>query len=796
MENIINFKRMLDDLNDFNYILFKYSDFFSKKYDTVEKVGLNSAIKNEDAEKYTFFEKHESLTQHSFFSRTDFNSVRETIQLVYDDTDKSNDFIRLIIMVKDKIINEYLNIKGLNPLFNEKYFEYEWKMHLGLNFDKHSSNFYRDHFIHQIKNFYTCKRILDEGLFKHIKNTSGEFINVFSNYVKKTVDYAVNNKERFLERDCMLVDILKAESIDTAEYDDKYKNYAFRYLIYGTAFTSSLFHDIGYPVADFFKNKNDVFEFIPYITTQSYDFEFEKICSILENSLLFQTIKRKELERKMRDKDHGVLSAFILLLQMYKSGEIRELPPLKKAIIELSALVIYDHTIIFGSLKTADEDEEDDANGENNKRADNFRPIFIKNPLSYLLRIVDDLQEWGRLYFEIGRNSNITFCNDCSMPILKHNDKKVFETQEEVASNRLFFEHQNSKVIYVCACKVNTFTKKPVNDAEAIKQILIDVHKSKESSVFSLNQIKYNQMTGFDYRKMNYVSTCDKLKFTNSDNKTFDFEICYNPYKLLDIMIINPGYATHRMKESYSLFKQFEGQGELVFRLKSLVSSNPILLKIKILCDFFQAFFTFKKHMQDNKFEQEFIDKAKDFLSFCNVITADGFDSYFDVYQKPLKLKSIAAFNDAIIKILQEFINAVYIDEDMRANMRNCLMTYLFLYKESKKRKRKKPILPEPVNFFADNAYKFLYKASTDGQQIFDLYNEWGKRLKAKELQNRCKDFCNVKNYFPDRMKTKGTFTGNFEDNLSELDMYSDLRMFKLLSDFTNFVDNIKLKET
>lgn len=41
---------------------------------------------------------------------------------------------KFMICFYNKIICKYLNIEGLERLFNEKYMEFEWNMHLGIDY--------------------------------------------------------------------------------------------------------------------------------------------------------------------------------------------------------------------------------------------------------------------------------------------------------------------------------------------------------------------------------------------------------------------------------------------------------------------------------------------------------------------------------------------------------------------------------------------------------------------------------------------------------------------------------------
>ena len=54
------------------------------------------------------------------------------IDLIYDNAKLSEEFTKIYDLFYNKIICKYLNIEGLERLFNEKYMEFEWNMHLEL----------------------------------------------------------------------------------------------------------------------------------------------------------------------------------------------------------------------------------------------------------------------------------------------------------------------------------------------------------------------------------------------------------------------------------------------------------------------------------------------------------------------------------------------------------------------------------------------------------------------------------------------------------------------------------------
>lgn len=75
--------------------------------------------------------------------------------------------IKLFHTVETKLLCGYFGLPQLNQMFDEDYFNFEWDMHVGQNYSEHRSDYYRDHFIHQIRDLYMILRLLkDAGFYK------------------------------------------------------------------------------------------------------------------------------------------------------------------------------------------------------------------------------------------------------------------------------------------------------------------------------------------------------------------------------------------------------------------------------------------------------------------------------------------------------------------------------------------------------------------------------------------------------------------------------------------------------
>ncbi len=260
----------------------------------------------------------------------------------------------------------------------------------------------------------------------------------------------------------------------------------------------------------------------------------------MKPSLLFVLVDEKEirsnLAKNQNKYDHGVLSTISLLLTFYESGRINKLPLDKQTAIELAAVAIYNHNFSYKI---------------NTKEAKNyFRPVFVQNPISFLLKICDEMQEWERKYFELSKTDAPIFCPVCKSPIVEHknyqniNDIKVF------------------KETLLCRC--------PQSNNEYIKSIY------------------------FPHRNIYTVTTCKAIDMIATNNKSVVFHLDYNLSALLHMSKIEYGYANYRSKELNNLKVLLGNQKfysnnsnfavENVY-LDYVMTYNPIYLKARMLLE-------------------------------------------------------------------------------------------------------------------------------------------------------------------------------------------------------------------
>lgn len=485
--------------------------------------------------------QHESCRNLSDLTKKDYTHIVENLYSIYGSSaEEIENQVQLIDLISHRVIGEYLRIDGLERLFCEQYIDFEWEMHLRMNHHTSQMDFYRDHFIHQIRDAYTMDRLLQnntlyEKILSILQDSSRSKVShYFCNMVQR-------QKELFShmpEYQFLLFD----------------KTFIERNIIYHSCYMAGLFHDIGYPETYLRTLRDRISDYMPNMHPSQPQELPPGIFSKLQNSLLFRVVPYDEIKKRVEktEIDHGTLSALAFLLHFYENGAIFQMSPYKAASVELAALAIYNHTYHYGFLNSG-------------KESDDYRPIFQTNPIAYFLRICDDLQEWDRVYFELSNRSNVLICNQCKTPIIGQNRIKPTDytrTAEDELLENTIPKYQRH---YICnCCKAG----------------------SSESEVFCR---LFDGDYSFPYRRMYNVNVCESLEVCELSSDNLVFRLHYNPYKLLNIAFVSPGYAKYRIKELNQLKTLFLQQSSLPrIWLDYFVTANPILIKARLVGDYLE----------------------------------------------------------------------------------------------------------------------------------------------------------------------------------------------------------------
>ncbi len=383
----------------------------------------------------------------------------------------------------EKFLHEYVGIEGLEELFINNYGVIENNIFLEHDSRGQSKNI-REHGKHQMKNAYLGSVLfLDLGYCRDVAKNICQAQSFVTRYMK-------GEAEKILKKQAGRAGQLSEEAVRKKLEEISYKVFM----------VSALLHDIGYPLAYYLRSAKQMTEYPPYlkILCPLVKADFSELKAYLLDSKLFQMIDSGEIERKYQENDHGVLSALSLLMHFYHNGRIYVLDDVQRCILEMSAIAIYRHTERF-------------AKGE--------RMVYLTDPVSYMVRLCDDLQEWDRFRLSINEKHNYLQCGNCG--------RRIPENQG----------------IYECPCGQS-----------------------------------YKKITQIHNQKVNYVCLCDELAIRKEENKTKVF-IKFHPMKQLEILMEDYGAAVKSKEDLQRVESLLRDQSlDPGIELDFFISNNPILL--------------------------------------------------------------------------------------------------------------------------------------------------------------------------------------------------------------------------
>lgn len=446
----------------------------------------------------------------------------------------------LLEQVTEKFLGQYVAIDGMDELFKESYFYFEWMMHLEYKEQQHDYSYYRDHYLHQVRNLYEMFRLLDHDNL---------WIRCMNIYRQKGNRVAISMENSIREQRCNLCQ----EKIKCLEEipNTKFEEWNYHYIIFATAIVSALVHDIGYPIVYMKRNMDRLQGFLPMSHLfMGLEDSMPRIKSLLNDSLLFTTVHSSEIIKRLEGNDHGAYSAIILLYQYYDNGKIFSLEPVKRMVVELSALVIYNHTLKYSF--------------QDKKKYDRYQNVFVDNPISYLFRLCDDMQEWERVYFQISDRSTFFICDKCKTPMIrKTNRQHTYGSKGKVSE-------------YCCFCG-----RKGLNSIWFPYRRMINVAPFTDLEIQCIGKGNVRESEKW---LLNLV--CDKKA-------------------LLQLAKYNDTFALQRLRGVRELRAMVKGQaGFPCVCVKAFISNNPIAIKAQILKEFvakygraiFQEFAEMKKN--------------------------------------------------------------------------------------------------------------------------------------------------------------------------------------------------------
>ncbi|MCI8509989.1 MAG: hypothetical protein HFJ06_15765 [Lachnospiraceae bacterium] len=444
--------------------------------------------------------KKKSLIAPYGMTNCNVNEMMGSKSLLYGERDARAQLCVLDGM--QKFLHEYVGIEGLEKLLlnnygtieNEIFFEHDAKgnpVHI------------REHAKHQMKNaFLGSVLLLEYGYLEDIVKKIMAAESSTANYlVYQAITAEFGNAKISNISQNTVRGILEPEYRQNVI--DKLQEWTYKIFM-----ISSMLHDIGYPLEYYLRTAKTLTEFPPYLNILSpvVKADFAQIKATLLESQLFQQTDHIKIRQKYDMNNHGVLSAISLLMHFYHNGKIYTLKPEERCLIEMSAIAIYHHTDKFES---------------------EFRMSYQKDPISYMVRICDDLQEWERFKIIMNDKHNYLQCGRCGSLILSnHREYKCS------CCGQMYIkvtQINNRKMNYICLCD-ELFIEKKLKE----NQVVIIVH---------FNLLKQLEILMDDYtaiirrgKDLEKVKNMLEMQSMNPKLKVAYF-VSNNPYYLIEQML-------------------------------------------------------------------------------------------------------------------------------------------------------------------------------------------------------------------------------------------------------------------
>lgn len=396
-----------------------------------------------------------------------FEQIYETRRAIYSEEEVCNE----LCMTDDilHIFQTYFCIPGIDRLLVNNYGALENDIFLEYDAKSGLPKKIREHYKHQYRNAYLGSLLLLEyGFLEAMAECIQKSDSVVSGYIKAQTEGNEDDIKRVL---------------------------------YQAYFIAAIFHDIGYPLDYFMRKAEQIHQYPPFykIISAHIKTEFMELRAMLAGSLLFQMIPEERIRGKYVRNDHGCLSAISFLLNFYSSGSIYALDDRERCVVETAALAIYKHT---------------------DHLADNCL-IFEEDPLSFMVRLCDDLQEWERFLLVINEKHNYLKCFKCGSTI-KANGRK-----------------------YYCKCGE-----------------------------------KYEKITDIANKKVNYINLCSQLVLHyDEQNNQLEIRMEFDHYKQLEILLDDYCAVKKRQEDLNRVKNYLRCQNYMpTIRLDYYLSNNPVKL--------------------------------------------------------------------------------------------------------------------------------------------------------------------------------------------------------------------------
>ena len=436
--------------------------------------GSESKLKKRGWKKTRPLEEY-GLTNH------DVSSLLGSRSLLYNRKDSAKQLCAMETI--QTFLHEYIGIDGLEELWINNYGVIE--NNIFLEHDRYGKSAHiREHAKHQMKNAYLGSVLLLEcGYVKDMAQ------NIYE---------AEGSVTRYLVQQAWNV------AVEESQVLQKLEEWSYKIFM-----LSSLLHDIGYPLEHFLRSAKELADYPPYlkILSPTVKTDFSEIKAHLLGSQLFKLIDNRLIKEKYEANNHGVLSAVSFLMHFYYGGRVHSLSREERCILEMTAIAIYRHTDRF---------------------KDGFRMVYKKDPISYMVRLCDDLQEWDRFRIQISNKHNYLQCGKCGRILLESGGE--YTCGSCGCQYTKVTQLNNQKVNYVCLCD----------------ELVIE--KGKKVKL----QMKFNLMKQFEVLLDDYTAVVKTagdmekvMELMEDQSFSMKLELKYfvsnNPYAIIEQMIKEAG---------------------------------------------------------------------------------------------------------------------------------------------------------------------------------------------------------------------------------------------------------------
>lgn len=411
-----------------------------------------------------------------------------------------------------KFLHEYIGIAGLEELLINNYGTIE----NGIFFEhdaRGNPEHIREHAKHQMKNaFLGSVLLLEYGYLEDVAKNILASESAAATYLSYQAIMNVMGENRKFEDQKEFLSLLSKP---------EYRQQVMKKLqewVYKIFMISSVLHDIGYPLEYYLRSAKTLTEYPPYLTILSpvIKTDFAQIRANLLESQLFRQIDHTKIKEKYEKNNHGVLSAVSLLMHFYHNGKIYSLSQEQRCLIEMSAIAIYRHTDRFEAES---------------------RMIYQKDPISYMVRLCDDLQEWERFKVIISDKHNYLQCGQCGKLILSNS--REYQCPCCGQSYAKVTQINNRKLNYICLCD-------ELSIEEREEKIIIKVH----FNLLKQMEILMDDYTAILRRNEDLEKIRKMLEMQSMKPKLeIDFFTSNNPYKLLGQMIKESGKDISELRQ-------------------------------------------------------------------------------------------------------------------------------------------------------------------------------------------------------------------------------------------------------